>query len=371
MSEKPLRVYYIDNLRVLLICLVVLVHVAITYGAGGDWYYRDPQTSKLATLVLTVFVATTQAFYMGFFFMVAAYFTPTSLARKGLKRFLGDRFLRLGIPLLFYMLVLNPVVMAIVYLNRFEGSSVELILQHYRSMLSIGPMWFVLNLLLLTLAFVFVKGFRRMEVRAGTEAGPSLQATIMVSIALGVTSFLVRIHYPIGYWIPGLHLMPAYAPQYLAFFAVGILAGEWGWRGDLSPRLVRYWRLATPLAIVGAFAWFGVNQPIDLSYPGGLNWRSFVHAMCEQTFAVGIIVLLLNWFGKRFNQHSSFLEAAAADSYTVYIIHPLVLVMLALCIQGYVLHPLAKFALVAPVALAACFGSAHLTRKLPFARRIL
>ena len=371
MSEKPSHVYYIDNLRVLLTCLVVLEHLSITYGAEGDWYYRDPQTSKLATLVLTVFVATTQAFFMGFFFLIAAYFTPTSLARKGLNRFLGDRILRFGIPLLFYTLVLNPVVVAIVRLNRFEGSYVELLLQHYGGMLSIGPMWFVLNLLLFTLAFVCVQRLRRMEVREGPEAGPSLQATIMVAIALGVTSFLVRIQYPIGYWIPGLHLMPAYAPQYLAFFAVGILAGERGWRGDLSPRLVRYWRWATPLAILGAFVWFGVNQPLDLSPPGGLNWRSFVHAMCEQTFAVGIIVLLLNWFGKRFNHQNSFLAAAAADSYTVYIIHPLVLVMLALGIQGYVLHPLAKFALVAPVALAACFGSAHLTCKLPFARKIL
>ena len=81
--------------------------------------------------------------------------------------------------------------------------------------------------------------------------------------------------------------------------------------------------------------------------------------------------MLLNWFGKRFNYQSSFWEAAAADSYTVYIIHPLVLVILALGMQGYNLHPLAKFALLAPVALAACFGSAHLTRKLPLARRIL
>ena len=238
-------------------------------------------------------------------------------------------------------------------------------------MLGIGPMWFVLNLLLLTLAFAGVQRFRRMEVREGPGAGPSLQATIVVAIALGVISFLVRIHYPIGYWIPGLHMMPAYEPQYLAFFAVGILAGERGWQGDLSPRLVRFWHLATPLAIVGAGAWIGVNQPVDLSPPGGLNWRSFVFAMCEHTFAVGIIVVLLNWFGKRFNHQSSFWEAAAADSYTVYIIHPLVIVMLALCLQGYVLHPLAKFALLAPVALAVCFGSAHLTRKLPFARRIL
>lgn len=371
MPEKPSRLYYIDNLRVLLTCLVVLVHLAITYGSLGDWYYRDPQTSKLATLVLTIFAATTQAFFMGFFFLIAAYFTPASLARKGLQRFLGDRFLRLGIPLLFYMMVLNPAIVAIVHFNRLEGSYVDLILQYYGRMLGIGPMWFVLNLLLLTLAFVCVQQFRRKEVSEGPEAGPSLQATIVFAVTLGVISFLIRIQYPIGYWIPGLHLMPAYAPQYMAFFAVGILAGEMGWQGDLSPRLIRFWRLATPLAIVGAFAWTGVNQPLDLSPPGGFNWGAFVFVMCEHTFAVGIIVLLLNWFGQHFNRQGSFLQAAAADSYTVYIIHPLLLVIMSLCLQGFVLHPLAKFALLAPVALAACFGSAHLIRKLPLSRRIL
>lgn len=371
MSEKVSRLGYIDNLRVLLTCLVVLVHVAITYGAAGDWYYLDQQTSKLATLVLTVFTATTQAFFMGFFFLIAAYFTPTSLARKGLRRFLGDRFLRLGIPLLFYMLVLNPVIVAIVYVHRFEGSNVELFWQHYGSLLGIGPMWFVLNLLLFTLAFVCLNRFRRVEVGAGPAAGPGLPGTIVVAGALGLISFLVRIKFPVGYWVPGLHLMPAYEPQYLACFTVGILAGERGWQGDLSPGLVRFWRLATPLVFGGALAWIGMNQPLDLSPPGGLNWRSFIFTICEATFAVGIIILLLDWFGQHGNRQNIFLEAAAADSYTVYIIHPLVIVILALCLQGYALHPLAKFVLLAPVALAACFGSAHLIRKLPFARRIL
>ena len=287
MSEKLSRVYYIDNLRVFLTCLVVLVHLAITYGAMGDWYYRDPQTSRLATIVLTVLTGTSQAFFMGCFFLIAAYFTPTSLARKGLKRFLGDRFLRLGIPLLFFMLVLNPVIVALVHLNRFEGSYVELFRQHYGSMLGIGPMWFVLNLLLLTLAFAGVQRCRGIKVREGSGAGPSLQATIVVASALGVISFLVRIYYPIGYWIPGLHMMPAYEPQYLTFFVVGILAGERGWRGDLSPRLVRFWQLATPLAIGVAGAWIGVNQPVDLSPPGGLTWWSLVFAMCEHIFAGG------------------------------------------------------------------------------------
>jgi hypothetical protein len=37
---------------------------------------------------------------MGILFLLAGYFTPGSLERKGYARFLSDRFLRLGLPLL-------------------------------------------------------------------------------------------------------------------------------------------------------------------------------------------------------------------------------------------------------------------------------
>ena len=45
---------------------------------------------------------------MGFFFLLAGYFTPASLERKGYARFLGDRFLRLGLPLLAFIFILGP-----------------------------------------------------------------------------------------------------------------------------------------------------------------------------------------------------------------------------------------------------------------------
>jgi hypothetical protein len=51
---------------------------------------------------------------MGFLSLLAGYFTPGSLERKGYARFLGDRFLRLGLPLLAFGLILGPLTVAMV-----------------------------------------------------------------------------------------------------------------------------------------------------------------------------------------------------------------------------------------------------------------
>ena len=49
-----------------------------------------------------------QAFIMGLLFFISGYFTPRSLDRKGLFRFISDRFVRLGLPTLIYMLMALP-----------------------------------------------------------------------------------------------------------------------------------------------------------------------------------------------------------------------------------------------------------------------
>ena len=91
------RDFYIDCLRSVMIALVVLDHAAITYGASGLWFYHELSPSAaLSSKILTLFSATNQAYFMGFLFLLAGYFTPGSLERKGYARFLGDRFLRLG-----------------------------------------------------------------------------------------------------------------------------------------------------------------------------------------------------------------------------------------------------------------------------------
>src|SRR4051794_31041093 len=85
----------IDHIRIVLTALVIFHHVAIVYGGSGGWYWRaQPNASNP---ILLMFNAANQAFFMGFFFLLAGYYTPSSYERKGTTRFLADRLLRLGV----------------------------------------------------------------------------------------------------------------------------------------------------------------------------------------------------------------------------------------------------------------------------------
>ena len=98
-DATPARLYFIDNIRWLIIVQVVVLHAAVTYSALGDWYYKEPANlALLSALAFGIFLSFTQAYFMGLLFLVAGYFVPASFDRKGSRRFLRDRAVRLGIP---------------------------------------------------------------------------------------------------------------------------------------------------------------------------------------------------------------------------------------------------------------------------------
>jgi hypothetical protein len=92
---------------------------------------------------------------MGFFFFLSAYFIPGSYNKKGAARFVKDRLLRLGIPLVFYSFVLSPVLIYLVYYFG-KGHHITFIqfLGGFHDWIDFGVLWFVAALLLFTFVYV-------------------------------------------------------------------------------------------------------------------------------------------------------------------------------------------------------------------------
>ena len=379
-AKRP-RLFFIDNLRTLLIILVVLWHTAVTYGAPGFWPYQESRPDDLTALVYTLFGVVNMAYVMGFFFTITGYFSPGSHDRKGLGPFLKERLLRLGIPLLFYILVFDPLILygISVRVYGYQGSFWAYLGRHFRDYhgLGVGPLWFVEALLI----FIIIYGLWRLLTKPMAAPSqrdgkpPSNLAIAMFALVLGVVTFIVRIWLPIGSILELLGLPLFFFPQYIGLFVVGIIAYRRNWflgipdaMGKLGLGIAIFFIVVLlPIVFVLGGALEGNTEP----YAGGVHWQSFAYAVWEQFVGVGMILALLVWFRRRFNHQGPLAKAMSDSTYTVYFIHAPVLVYLALALRGIKLYPLLKFALVSPVAVALCFLIAYFLRKLPLVRSIL
>jgi hypothetical protein len=101
------RLLYIDNIRSFLTILVLLHHIMITYASSGSWIYTENRQDLATEVVGSIFCTVNQAFFMGLFLFISAYFVPGAYDRKGPARFWKDRLIRLGIPLAMYSWLAN------------------------------------------------------------------------------------------------------------------------------------------------------------------------------------------------------------------------------------------------------------------------
>ena len=103
------HLYFVDNIRWVMILLVLSMHAADTYSPFGNWYYRDEAPVGLTTAIgFWTYQAVLQAFFMGLLFFVAGYFVPGAYDRKGARRFMLDRRKTAGLPTMFYIFILGP-----------------------------------------------------------------------------------------------------------------------------------------------------------------------------------------------------------------------------------------------------------------------
>ena len=375
------RLLYVDNLRTLVIIMVILVHLSVTYGGEGSWYYKEGGADLPTGIVLTIHNAISQSFFMGLLFLLSAYFTAASYDRKGPGPFLRDRFLRLGVPLLVYEYLIQPLLacfLAWAGVINLGGSRGEYVRWYYTSFhLGSGPLWFVEVLLIFSLLYVVWRASRQ---RISTDHGsssrlPGIAGILSFAIVLGVLSFVVRLWFTVNWAVHSLNLQLAFFVQYIAMFIVGVIAYRRDWLQRLPTAMARPCFLLAGFLVVIAlpllFILGGAASGQNWRYLGGPHWQAFAYAMWEQLFAVAMMVGLIVLFRERFNRQGPLAQAAAASSYTVYIIHPPIIILFALAVRGLHVYPLLKFAMAALITIPITFALANVLRQLPLARRIL
>ena len=377
---EKIRLYFIDNLRILLITLVIMVHLSITYGGEGSWYYKEGRADEVSAIVLTVHNAVIQSFFMGFLFMISGYFTPGSYDRKGTGRFLNDRLLRLGIPILCYDFIVGPlIVRPLIHFStqQYSGSYFDFLVGYYTSFhIGTGPLWFSEALLIFAGFYILWRRLSKAPIQAvqNDSRMPGKVTITAFALILGVVSFIVRIWLPIGWAFGPLNLQFPFFPQYIGLFIIGIIAYRRNWLVCIPDAMGKFWLfIAIIFVVVGfpvLFMLGGAPDNVPL-FLGGLNWQCFAYALWEQFTSLAIIIAMLFLFRKWFNRQARVSKVMSAGSYTAYIIHAPVIILVSILMRNIDLYPLLKFALALLISVPLCFALANFIRQLPLARRIL
>ena len=208
--RAPGRLLFVDNIRVFLTILVMLHHLMIIYAGSGGWLYYEGRQDEIAAALGDWFCAINQSYFMGLFLLISAYFVPGSYDRKGAAKFLKDRLIRLGIPLVLYSWVIRPL---FVYLALVRPVALSSSLWNwYRfsyfrdyGIIGGGPLWFIETLLIFSLAYVLwrlVSDRRPARATAGqplqTRPFPSSWDIILFGLGLAAATFLLRLWFPVN-----------------------------------------------------------------------------------------------------------------------------------------------------------------------------
>lgn len=341
------RIYYFDNLKIALTCLVVAHHASQGYfSVETGWPVQHANIPEINDRLIGWFTSVNNAFFMALFFMISAYFIPLSLEHKSSSKFWSERLKKFGIPIVVITCFIFP--FTGFFLNNQGMSLREFAMQRYFKIpggeINLGQTWFLLNLLVFTgIYFIYKRSSKDNE-----QEKKDLKNVHLLLFAMGLTviTFIVRIFFAPGYWTALHGFEPARIATYFAFFCFGIRAFRRQWFERMPVSMGALWGVVSIVAIL-------LVPPIVLFRVGGysiwaegISLNSIIVSAWETLLCTGLCISLPLFFRQKFNFTNNILNIAAKSSFGVFLIHPFILIPMQILILNMPIHPFLKFIVV-------------------------
>jgi len=310
------RKFYLDNLKICLTVLVIFHHAGQAYEGGGGWPYSPSNPSEVMPYIWHFFCANA-SFFMGLFFLISGFLTPSSYDRQGFKIFVKKKVLKLGLPLLLIGGALS------IGSHRIE----------------LAHLWYLESLLLFCLIYAIIRLFSK-QIKYKEGKVLTLPYLTLFAILLGIGSLLIRRISPQDNWIDILgfiHIEPAHYLQYIMMFSFGIIASRYNLIDTISNRVG-----LTSLLL-------GVVLILGIYLRNGGPWNSFVtkwFGIYESFLSVFLNIGLL-WFSFNYlNKSYKFTQWLSNQAYGVYIIHLFVILAIQFTFDNIWIGAFGKFIFV-------------------------
>jgi len=350
------RYHGLDALRGLVMLQGIAFHAALPFLAFDvGWPIRDRYTHP----VVDVLVWWSSTFRMEVFFILAGFFGHLVLRRRGERAFLANRTVRLGLPLVIGILVLNG---AGPPLPDFQNGAWLSPLADWLGRFNLLHLWFLYYLLMLCLLAVAVHRAAAslahgISARLRAAVSPALDSPV-APLLLGCST--APLIWATGAWStpPPIGLIPD--PLILCYY--GIFFG-FGWRLHRREEHLSRLGSATWLnGLAGAILFIGWIWLLHLNqlqlYP-----ESVLRALGSFAAAsIGWLMAftLIGGFMRYLNRPGRGIRYLADSSYWLYLIHLPFIMGLQYELASSEVHPVLKFGLVLGFTVPSMLVSYHL-----------
>jgi len=376
-SIASARVVFMDNIRYLMVVLVLVYHSVAAYAiVAPHWAIHDTNTFA-ADIIRELF----DVFMMPVLFFAAGYFALPSLEKKGVREFLEDKVQRLLVPWALAVLIILPLALYDqpvkpirpfwkYWLNYL--SSFEVRLRFTQAPVGITTQaiyWFISLLFAFFLLFALIYALaRRWRGGATLPAGRKMTTSNSVLVTLVVFGLLTSIAYfvlllvvPDSSWFTlymFLEFQVTRLVPFAAYFAFGVYAQSRGWFADGKPlgSLTLWGAISAVLAV--AYLVFGQPMFADTAGTATLSVGYLAVFAFLRSFLLLSLLVVFASFGVRYwNRASGLNRQLATASYNIYLVHFFIVVALQAALFKWSGGPVpVKIAIVFLAALVSSFA---------------
>jgi hypothetical protein len=316
--KKTKRIHWMDNLRVVIIALVVLYHAGGVYESAGLWGWfwiiDDPNTFMASGFIGIMF----DTFVMPTIFFIAGYLVPASLKNKTPWQFIGSKAKRLLLPWVLAVVTLIPLYKVIFLYSRGLPQENWTTYFHITNPNSQNWLWFLPLLFTFNLLYLLID-------KAGIKFSKiSLPWAVVGTVLISIVS-----SYFIGSWLgfrswtltPLIDFENERLLAHFLIFLLGVLA----YNKDLFAKLPEKKTLYT---IGNSVAWLPITGHIFVRlwpfFVPGFEVTPIYRMLWFLSFHLSTLVMvyvMVESFWRYLDKYGKVWQELNKNSYGVYIIH--------------------------------------------------
>ncbi|MCP3178143.1 acyltransferase family protein [Desulfuromonas sp. KJ2020] len=308
-----MRYYYLDFARGILMSLGVVIHAAQVFSLSP--YHIK---SKVTSIFYENIVFVIHSFRMQSFYIIAGFFSILLIEKIGLRKFLINRLKRLLLPMLFCGICLNTVMN--LFSNEYDGNlNFVFNVNYWLGGAWISHLWFIANLLvyvaLLSIIFFYKNIFNKLNLE-----NKKINLFAIFILVPTASFLLVRIGWRLPDWPFGEKFIIFNVSNifyYFPYFALGIVFYK---NKRLYQSIFKYYYL---------FLFVSITLLIIIISVKYIGTYGRVIEILLGILALSNSFFIMSCFKKFFDSKSVIIKRLSDSSYTIYLLHQPIIVIVA------------------------------------------